>query len=104
MNMKKFLAVSLLLTVSTMAMACAWPAIHNYYVYSIYNRNLMSDRFEDITNQNWKAYTEGRVETYDADEVMAYAKSKNDTEMMAYLRLLNQYLGICGFQRDALDY
>lgn len=103
-TMRRFLAVSLLLTMSVAAMACAYPSIHNYYVFSVFNRNMLSDRFGEITNKNWEAYTEGKVKEFDADKVMAYARSKNDTEMIAYLRLLNQYLGICGWQADAWDY
>lgn len=102
--MKRFLTVSLLLAVSAAAMACAYPSTHNYYVFSVFNRNLMSDRFGDITNKNWEAYTEGAVKEYNADKVMNYARSKGDTEMMAYLRLLNQYLSICGWDSDAWEY
>ena len=102
--MRRFLAVSLLLALSGAAMACGYPRIHNYYVFSVFNRNLLSNRFEEITNKNWEAYTEGKVKEYDADKVMAYAKSKNDTEMMAYLRLLNQYLSICGWDSNSWEY
>ena len=105
--MKRFLIVSVLVAFAVKGLACFSPVTHHYFVFSVYNRSLMSDRLERQANQNWRAYTQGAVsewEGYDADKVMDYARKHNDTEMVAYLKLLNMYLDVCGLQQDKWEY
>ena len=105
--MKRFLIVSVLVAFAVKGLACFSPVTHHYFVFSVYNRSLMSDRLERQANQNWTAYTKGAVsewEGYDADKVMDFARKHNDTEMVAYLKLLNMYLDVCGLQQDKWEY
>lgn len=105
--MKRFSIVSLLLALALRGMACISPTTHHYFVFSVYNRSLMSDRLGEMANRNWVEYTKGAVnewEGYEPNKVMEYARKQGDTEMMAYLKLLNQYLDICGWQQDKWEY
>ena len=103
--MKRFLAVSLLaLLIAGKALACAWGPTHNYYLFSVYHRHLLSNQFIDRTNSNWAAYTNGATKEYDHDELLAFAQKKGDTEMAEYLTLLDQYLNICDRKANQWDY
>lgn len=72
---------------------------HNNYLFSVFNRSLMSDRFTDATEKFWRSYV-GNADMPDyrwggREEVMSKAKKLNDTEMQAYCRRLNSYLDNC---------
>lgn len=103
--MKRFSVISLLfLLLAGKASACGWGPTHNYYLFSVYNRNLMQNQFIDRTNSNWDAYTGGAIKEYDYDELLAYAQRKGDTEMANYLKLLDEYIHICNRKADQWNY
>ena len=86
---------SLLIAVAMQVMACAIPAFHDYYLFSVYSRDL-STHFEERSNQNWAAYTNGEVTKFDYEALLGYAQRKGDKQMVNYVRLLNEYAnGIC---------
>jgi tetratricopeptide (TPR) repeat protein len=89
------LVLALLPNLDTTACVSERPT-HNYYLFSVFHRSLMGNRFETETNVFWKKYVNNNPDfsTYQwsRELVMDVAKSKKDTEMLAYLRLLNAYL------------
>lgn len=67
---------------------------HNRYLFSVFNRSLMQDRFTEATNKFWQQYLGDADVSYQwsREEIMAMARKKNDTELVAYCRRLNSYL------------
>ena len=102
--MKRFLMSSILAIMAMTAMACYYMVDHDYYLFSVYNRELKT-HFEDLSNQNWAAYTNGEVNKFDYDALLAYAQRKNDVQMVKYIRLLNEYaFQICPKLADPWEY
>lgn len=112
--MKKCLIISFVLVLSCKAYACG-PEIHthNQYLFSVeepYNGASAVDGsgFDAF----WKQYTKGKVGSYnewiDGKEaskiIMETALKRKDREMVAYLRLLNTYLGTSYNYDDSWDY
>ena len=90
------------------AMACAFEGpTHNYYLFSVFHRSLMGDRFATETEVFWNKYVgnDPRFSSYrwSREVVMDVAKRRGDTEMMGYLRLLNSYIDASVFY-DAWEY
>lgn len=90
------------------AMACAFEGpTHNYYLFSVFHRSLMGDRFGTETEVFWNKYVgnDPRFSSYrwSREVVMDVARRRGDTEMMAYLRLLNSYIDASVFY-DAWEY
>jgi hypothetical protein len=87
-----------LLTGNTEAVACANEGpTHNAYLFSVFNRDLMTDRFVDRTDAFWKQYlglkpTDSFSYRWNAQDVMDAAKKRGDKETMVYLNWLNIYL------------
>ena len=84
------------------ASACAIErSNHNYYMFSVFQRECMNPAYLDDINRYWKAYAgqadNGADEFYkwNQDEIMAAARKKGDQQMVAYLRQLNRYLKVC---------
>ncbi len=119
--LKRYLAVSILalMGVAT-ALACGpWERPH-YYVFSAYHRNTMGQVFTPRMNQFWMDYAPvvrdstysigglSYVEREGFDEsknlIIRAAKSKNDREMLDYLRLLTRYLDICNSLGESWEY
>lgn len=89
-----------MLLAATAAHACVSEAPrHNNYLFSVFNRSLMSDRFTDATERFWQCYVgNADMPSYrwgGNNEVMSKAKKLNDTEMLTYCRRLNSYLDNC---------
>lgn len=89
-----------MLLAATTAHACVSEAPrHNNYLFSVFNRSLMSDRFTDATEKFWQRYVgNADMPSYrwgGNNEVMAKAKKLKDTEMLTYCRRLNSYLDNC---------
>ncbi|MFR5270500.1 MAG: hypothetical protein ACLTGI_07745 [Hoylesella buccalis] len=89
-------------------MACAFEGpTHNYYLFSVFHRSLMGDRFGTETEVFWNKYVgnDPRFSSYrwSREVVMDVAKRRGDTEMMGYLRLLNSYIDASVFY-DAWEY
>ncbi len=89
--------IAMLLGTYCQASACAWEYTNNYYLFSAFHRDLMKERFIDITNRNWLSYM-GRPESDpfnylgSRDEVKAYAQKQGDQDMLTYLKWLDIYL------------
>lgn len=82
-------------------------ANHNNYLFSVFHRSLMEDRFATEANVFWQKYLHGNRDffysKYSRGEVMDEALRRNDTEMVSYLRRLNRFLDH-QLQYDAWDY
>ena len=108
MIMKRFLVTNL------MAMAffingwsCAGEySTHNYYMMDVAPRNVNLLNLEERFNQYWKNYTGNEYTEYrwSRDKIMEAARQKNDTDMMAYLTHLNNYLDISHQLGETWDY
>ena len=101
MTLRKFTSsLALMLFAATAAHACVSEAPrHNNYLFSVFNRSLMSDRFTDATEKFWQRYVgNADIPSYrwgGNNEVMGKAKKLNDVEMQTYCRRLNSYLDNC---------
>ena len=108
-TLRKFTSsVVMMLLAATTAHACVSEAPrHNNYLFSVFNRSLMSDRFTDATEKFWQRYVgNADLPSYrwgGNNEVMAKAKKLKDAEMLSYCRRLNSYLDNC-VNFNAWDY
>ena len=100
--MKRFIIISLLWAVSLTLLACAWPATHNYYLFSPCANDEFNERMDKLTRDNWQAYIGSTAEYYyfDADEVIAAARKKNDALMVSYVEQLQRYLACADEKRN----
>ncbi len=90
--------VAALLTFSLSAGACISEAPrHNNYLFSVFNRSLMDDRFTSTTDRYWQQYLGNKDVQYQwdywRDQVLKKAVKQKDTELATYCRRLNAYLG-----------
>ena len=105
--MKKFIALSLLAFATLQALACGGWVRPNYYMFSVFNRDLMENSYQQEANKFWESYVGdsfygymvedfGNVDPKEFDKsenaLIKAAKKKGDTEMLTYMRLLNKYL------------
>ena len=105
--MKRFITISLLLALNAAAWGCAWIQTTNYYLFSAFRREMMeSNKYGEQIDLFWKGYTDGKYDSYrwNEDEIMEFAKQKNDTEMVNYLTHLNKYLDICSKLGESWNY
>lgn len=94
---RHLLLLALALLPARRAVACAFEGYsYNNYLFSVFHRDLMGDPFSDRTDAFWQEYVGKDVEIHNylwgKDEIMEVARQRGDTEMMAYLRLLNAYI------------
>lgn len=105
--MKKFIVLSIIALATMQAWACGGWVRPNYYMFSVFNRDLMQDPFVQETKQYWVNYTGkdqaqwacemlGNVDPAEFDKsdnlIIETARKKGDTETLNYLRLLVKYL------------
>lgn len=105
--MKKFLILSLLAVGTLQAWACGGWVRPNYYMFSVFNRNLMENPFSQKTKQYWVDYTGDESAAYSCEmldmvkpdefdesdnRIIVAARKKGDTETLNYLRHLVKYL------------
>ena len=105
--MKKFIALSLLAFATLQELACGGWVRPNYYMFSVFNRDLMENSYQQEANKFWESYVGdsfygymvedfGNVDPKEFDKsenaLIKAAKKKGDTEMITYMRLLNKYL------------
>lgn len=108
-TLRKFTSsLTLMLLAATTAHACVSEAPrHNSYLFSVFNRSLMGDRFTDATEKFWQRYVgNADMPSYrwgGREEVMNKAKKQKDVEMQTYCRRLNSYLDNC-VNFNAWDY
>ena len=100
--MKKFILISLMAVMALPMMACGWYGTDNIYLYRVYDSKEFSERVDEITRNNWKAYLGINPEYFyfDANQIIEAAKKKNDALMVSYVQHLQQYLSICSDVRD----
>ncbi len=103
--MKKFIITNLLLIWTTGIFACAYPATHNYYLFSSIEKNDWKERINTSTLENWRNYA-GKTEMYwfDADEMRQIAREKGDGLMVSYIDHLQKYLDICKATQETWNY
>ncbi len=92
--------MTIMLLAATAAHACGSEGPrHNNYLFSVFNRSLMSDRFTNASEKFWQRYVgNADLPSYrwgGREEVMSKAKKLKDAEMLAYCRRLDSYLDNC---------
>ncbi len=88
-------ALPALLAFAPAARACVSEApTHNRYLFSVFNRSLMQDRFTGATDRFWQQYIGNDNATYswNRDEIMKKARQRKDAELLRYCRALNEYI------------
>lgn len=116
--MKKYLVLSLLAVATLQAWACGGWVRPNYYMFSVFNRDLMKNQFSQETKQYWVDYTGDESAEYSCEMldminpeefdksdnlILRTASNRGDTETLNYLRLLVKYLNNDGSD-DEWDY
>ena len=106
--MKRLLVISIMaLMLSVEGFACAGMGTHNYYLFSVFNRETMGQSlFTERLDAFWKNYTNGLVDEWrwHDKEIYAYAQQKGDKDMVAYLDELKKYLDISDQLQETWDY
>ena len=113
--MKKFIILSVVaLAGVSAALACGPSPTPNYYMFSVYNREQMNDRFSDGFFKYWSDYTGGKASKWDMEAlanldpndlansnnpIVQTASARADRETIDYLLLLSKYMAGC----DMLD-
>lgn len=95
------------LMLSVEVFACAGMGTHNYYLFSVFNREKMGQSlFTERLDAFWKNYTNGLVDEWrwHDKEIYAYAQQKGDKDMVAYLDELKKYLDISDQMQETWDY
>lgn len=95
------------------AQACVSErADHNYYMFSVFNRNETSPSYLDAIDEYWKKYIGDnskdvyyRTYSWNKEKILKVAQRKKDVEMQTYLKSLNTYLDACEkLDTDNWDY
>ncbi|MBR5030283.1 MAG: hypothetical protein IKX63_04170 [Muribaculaceae bacterium] len=105
--MKKYIVLSVIAVAALQAWACGGWIRPNYYMFSVFNRELMENPFAQETKQYWVNYTGDESAAYSCDMldnikpeefddsdniIVETARKRGDTETLNYLRLLVTYL------------
>ena len=117
--MKRYIVLSLIAMAALQSWACGGWVRPNYYMFSVFNRDLMDNPFLKDTKQYWVDYT-GKESAEYACESLGYtkpeefdksdniiietARKRGDKETLNYLRLLVQYLNHDGSAYNRWDY
>lgn len=113
MKLKRFIVISLFSGISAYACACISETTHNYYMFSVYDRQLNGNNYLTRINQddfirkinlNWSAYTAGEITSYQSAKLRAYAQRKGDKAMLNYIRLLDLYLKVADSYKETWTY
>lgn len=106
--MKRFLTISIiasLLAFPITGMGCIWEdPTYNYYLF--HSCPATTNMFEERTNDFWKKYSNGKYSSliYHSDDIVNIARQKGDTEMVAYIEELQNYLNICTQLQETWNY
>ena len=107
MNIRKFLLVSVF---SSLAVASGWGCsgiiTHNYYMMDVAPSIGDTEYFTNQFDKFWQNYmNEDNIGyRWSKDRIMETAKSKGDTDMVAYLTQLNAFLDICDQLEETWSY
>ena len=85
---------------------------HNYYMFSVFNRDETSPAYLDNIAEYWKKYVGDHSEDiyyysyiWNKESILKAAQRKKDMEMQTYLKRLNAYLDACDkLNTDSWDY
>lgn len=117
--MKKYFVLSLIAIAALQSWACGGWGRPNYYMFSVFNRDLMQDPFLKETQQFWVDYTGNEQAAYACESlaqekpgefnksknlIIATARKRGDKETLNYLRLLVTYLNHDGSAYSRWDY
>ncbi len=117
--MKKFLILSLLAMATLQVWACGGWIRPNYYMFSVFNRDMMKNQFYQESVQYWRDYTGYESIDYSFDvldfvkyeefdksdnKIIVAARKKGDTETLNYLRQLVKYLNNDGSDDSEWNY
>ncbi len=104
-NMKRFLIMSVMVALATDLLACAYPATHNYYLFSVVERQDWAGSTERRCLDNWGAYIgQADYSWFDAEEVKEAARKKGDALMVSYIVNLKKYLDVAEKARETWNY
>lgn len=107
MNIRKFLLVSVF---SSLAVASGWGCsgiiTHNYYMMDVAPSIGDTEYFTNQFDKFWQNYmNEDNIGyRWSKDRIMETARSKGDTDMVAYLTQLNAFLDICDQLQETWTY
>ena len=93
--MKRFIITNLLAVITLPLLACAGGWTTNYYLFSVYENEDFSNRMDEISRNNWKAYlglADDQYYWFRADDIIKAAQAKNDALMVSYVQNLDKYL------------
>ena len=93
--MKRFIITNLLAVITLPMLACAGGWTTNYYLFSVYENEDFSNRMDEISRNNWKAYlglADDQYYWFRADDIIKAAQAKNDALMVSYVQNLEKYL------------
>ncbi|MBR1733443.1 MAG: hypothetical protein IJ729_06890, partial [Alloprevotella sp.] len=107
--MTKWLAAALLALLSApSASACGWAGTTNYYLYHVFEGDRYATPPVTARLADWWTRYAGQAltaeEVADVDVLTRAAQRKNDTAMLRYLHLLQQYLGVAPTEFDPWAY
>ena len=117
--MKKFIVLSMLAIATLQAWACGGWVRPNYYMFSVFNRDLMENPFASEAKQYWIDYVGNESGGWASDglsnitpaefnntknEIVATARKRSDNATLNYLRLLVKYLNNDGSQFNRWNY
>lgn len=117
--MKKYIVLSLIALAALQSWACGGWIRPNYYMFSVFNRDLMENPFSSSVEKYWVDYTGSedarwacdilssvKPDEFDKTDniIVATARKRNDTETLNYLRLLVKYLNNDGSQFNRWNY
>ena len=119
--MKRFISIKRNIAIGLASLACCTEAMacgseisdHNYYMFSVFNRNKTAPTYLYSINDYWKSYTGSQEDDddglnfykYSQDDVLKVAVQKKDAEMQTYLKRLNTYIAVCDkLNPDAWEY
>lgn len=92
---KVFIMLAVALGFASSASACISEGpTYNAYLFSVFNRSLMQDRFTDATDRYWqKLFNDSTMSfRWDRKEIMKRLSRRKDTELLTYCRRLNSYI------------
>ncbi len=114
MTLKRFITASILAASGLYASACTYEGTHNYYMFSVFNRDYTGENYNiarinqidfiNKINQNWASYTGGTINTYDSAKLRSYTTKKGDQLMLKYIKLLDQYIKIADSYKESWTY
>ena len=92
----KSIVISLLLSVCAMpSWSCIWTGTHNYYLFSLCDRDEFSSRADRVCTENWRAYLGAPSDEYfyfSMEDAKERVQMKGDQLMASYLEHLDRYL------------